>query len=358
MLQHELEKRKVPNVLQMNDGTIVKNMKQWKTRKEEIAHILWGNLYGYAPDFSLKVEGVIVKTEENDFGGKAITYDMDIRIKSPFSYFSFPYKLTIPKEITKPPVFLSYSFSPNIADGIGEEIIDNGYAVANVYYQDIVPDKDDGFYSGLGRFCTRNKFDSWGKIAMWAWGGSRIMDYLETCKAIDINKTAIIGHSRLGKTALLCGAMDERFSLVVSNDSGAGGAALFRGKTGERIKDLSGKGSSFWFCGNFLKYIGKEDKLPFDQHYLLSLIAPRNLYICSASEDEWADPYSEFLACIAVNPAYDLYQEKGIITNDGKPEVHDYFHDGKIGYHLRKGTHYLSRYDWNKVMEYRKRHRV
>ena len=358
MLIEELNRRNLPNVLQMNDGTKVTTKEEWAVRRKEIRNLLCNEFCGYTPDFPTTVEAFITKEDENSFGGKAVTYELDIRCRSPFAYFAFPCSLTIPKGIEKPAVFLTLTFTPTIADGLGEEILDHGYAIASVYYQDIAPDKEDDFEGGVGRFCNRNRFDSWGKIGMWAWGTSRIMDYLQTLSTIDTERIAVIGHSRLGKAALWSGAMDERFSLVISNDSGGGGAALFRGKTGEKIVNLSNKGSNCWFCGNFFRYNDLEDKMPFDQHFLLSLVAPRHLYVCSASEDAWADPLSEFLSCVATTPVYEILGEIGLITPDSKPKVNEYFHEGKIGYHLRGGTHYLSRFDWQKVMEYRKKHMV
>lgn len=167
-----------------------------------------------------------------------------------------------------------------------------------------------------------------------------------------------MGHSRLGKTALLAGALEERFSLTIVVQSGAGGAALFRGKTGEQIENLYGKGSRLWFNGNFFKYREKVEELPFDQHFLLALAAPRHLYVSSAAEDDWADPKSEFLSCVAAGEAYAFLGEKGLVHHGSFPKPGEYFHDGRIGYHLRCGTHYLSRDDWKMIMDYRDRHQV
>lgn len=358
LLWNELEERNLPNVLECLDKTIVSNGLLWEKRREEIKHILYKEFIGFPPDFSLTIHGIVIKTDKNCYGGKAIRQLIDLQITSPYSYVSFPFELCIPKEVDKPPMFLNLSFTPEVADGLGEEIIDNGFGISNVYYQDIASDKDDNFYSGVGRFCKRNGYDSWGKISMWAWGASRIMDYLMTREDLDINKVAVIGHSRLGKTSLVCGAMDERFSLVVSNNSGGAGAAIFRGKTGEGISNLEKGLSRSWFCGNFFMYRDKTEELPFDQHYLLALVAPRKLYISSASMDEWADPKSEFLSCVAASKVYEILGASGLVHNNSYPEDNQVLHEGNIGYHLRKGTHYMGRYDWNKIMEYRKLHLV
>jgi hypothetical protein len=185
-----------------------------------------------------------------------------------------------------------------------------------------------------------------GKFAVWAWGARVVAAYLLTRKEIDPHTLAVIGHSRLGKTALLAGAQDPCFSYVIGNNSGCAGASLFRGKHGERIKEITQR-FPFWFLPDFKQYADHEDELPFDQHQLLALIAPRYLYVTSAEEDAWSDPYSEYLGCVA---ASELFHKKGLDGLEGN--------DPHIGYHLRSGTHYLSRYDWDKVMDFILTHRM
>ena len=354
MLYGELRKRELPDCFTFLDGNKITSIEEWKLRKREIIELFRHNVFGYLPNLEPTVKGVTQKMDSNSLGGKANHSLVEIQIKTLNGYFSFPCDLIIPKNVEKPPVFLYISFSPNLVhDNLPlEEIIDSGFAVASFYYQDIVPDKDDNFMNGLGLLGERNRFDSWGKIAMWAWAASRIMDYLMTLDSIDNQRIAIMGHSRLGKTALWCGANDERFSLVVSNNSGAGGAALFRGKIGEQIKDLV-KVFPYWFNGNFKTYINREDKLPLDQHFLLSMIAPRYLYVCSAKEDDWADPKSEFLSCVAASPVYKLYSLDGLVSDNSYPKINEALHIGEIGYHLRKGTHFLGRDDWKNIIEFR-----
>ncbi len=365
-VSQELCSRKLPDLLTFTDGTAVKERKDWSKRRKEIEQLLQREFCGTYPDFPLTVSGEVVREDNSGFGGKALIQTIMLHVKSSYSYLTFPFQLCLPKRRADAPVFFYFSFTPVIADGLGEEILDNGFGIVNLYYQDVTSDKDDEFASGAGRFYSRNSFDSWGKLAMWAWGMQRIMDYLfKECengsvklKSLDLTKSAVMGHSRLGKAALICGTMDERFSLVVSNDSGGGGAALFRKKTGEGIQDLAKHGSRIWFCENFFKNHATPEELPFDQHFLLALTAPRHLYVCSATEDDWADPLSEYLACAAATPAYEILGCKGLIT-DGKfasPEVP--YHEGSIGYHLRTGTHHLGRYDWQQIMEYRRKHNV
>lgn len=352
----ELEKRCIPELLRLSDNTPVDSPQLWEARRKEIREILKRECYGYLPETGWETEWETVAEEENAFGGKAYMRTIEVRIRSGRGYVSFPFQLSVPGNTEKPPVFLYITFSPLSSPEMVEEITDNGFAVARVCYQDIAPDQNDGYDNGPGSLFPGNAYDGWGKLGVWAWSLSRIMDYLVQEKTLNTDAIAVIGHSRLGKTALLCGAMDERFSLVIASESGAGGAALFRGKEGEKVADLC-RNFPYWFCGNLKKWAGKEEELPFDQHFAAALVAPRCLYTAGASEDEWADPLSEFLACRAVTPVYELLGKQGLIA-DGLPRTGDMFHEGSVGFHLRPGTHYLGRDDWKLFMEYRKKHGV
>lgn len=358
MLEQELKSRDLPELFHSKDQGSVENINGWERRREEIKDLLCSEFCGCFPRITYRTKGRQVLEDEDAYGGKAVVKTIHLGIASDYSYVSFPYRLMLPKNAERPPVFIYLAFTPEIADGIGEEILDAGFGVASVYYQDITADYYDGHQSGLGRFCTRNQFDSWGKTAMWAWGSSRILDDILEREEIDESRVAVLGHSRLGKTALIAGAFDERFSLTAANESGAGGAALFRGKTGEQINNLYGKGSRLWFNGNFFQYREDVSRMPFDQHFLLSLIAPRHLYIASADRDDWADPVSEFLSCVESSQAWKLYGKEGLVAPDRFPKAGNCYHEGRIGYHLRSGTHYLSRDDWKQMIAYRKRHGV
>lgn len=356
MIETQLRRRNLPELLQFADGSPV-TKESWQARREEIISLLQRHMYGVPPLSSIEVQPEI-KLENNEaFAGKALMQTVSLTVKIFYTSFTFPFRLILPKKVEKAPVFVHLSFSDTSASEElpTEEILDNGYGVATVWYQAIAPDRDDGFANGLARHASRNPFDSWGKVSMWAWAASRIMDYLQTLDSVDKNRVAVIGHSRLGKTALWCGACDQRFSLTVSNDSGAGGIALFRGKGGETIANLTAPTPGYWFCGNFKEYAGREQELPFDQHFVAALVAPRCLYVCSAKEDAWADPVSEFLACAAASPAYELLGYRGLVA-EGMPQVDVPMQEGRVGYHVRTGTHYLSRYDWQQVMAFRARH--
>jgi hypothetical protein len=239
-----------------------------------------------------------------------------------------------------------------------ERIVSRGYAAAVIDNDDAAPDCDDGFRNGVhgifDRFPDRRPPDAWGTIAAWAWGASRVMDYLETDPDIDAAKTAVVGHSRSGKAALWAGAVDERFAMIVSNNSGSTGAAVARGKSGETIKDINDR-FPHWFNENYKAFNGREAELPVDQHMLLSLIAPRLLYVASATEDEWADPVSEFLALVHAGPAYLLFGQEALgIERFPPPDTP--IAAGRMGYHLRTGGHDLTEYDWDRFMDFANRY--
>jgi hypothetical protein len=238
------------------------------------------------------------------------------------------------------------------------KILAAGYGFATIYYEQIEPDFKDGYKNGvIAKFFksgqTEPAPDDWGAIGAWAYGLSRAMDYLETDKNVDPKRVIVMGHSRLGKTALWAGALDTRFALVIANCPGEGGASLWRRHYGETLESMSFE-FPFWFCRNLMKYVGHEDKLPVDQHELIALIAPRPVYVTSADEDQWADPRGEFLACVAAGPVYQLLGAQGLGT-DRMPAINQpIMHT--IAFHERTGKHAVLEFDWDQYLKFADMH--
>ena len=333
----ELDKRHIPSLLS----------------RKEMLDILLKEEYGFLPPPPTYIQFEVKKNIIPNFcAGNATCDKVTAHCKLGNKDFSFDFNAILPTDNEKHPFFVHVNFRPDIPDRHQptEEIIDNGFAILSFCYEDVT--KDDGdFTDGLAGVLYENGERSGsdaGKIAMWAWAAHRIMDYAETLSdRLDLNCAVMCGHSRLGKTALLAAATDERFSFAYSNDSGCSGAAITRGKQGETVEAIYKK-FPFWFCENYKKYVDDFECMPFDQHYLIASIAPRKVLIGSAVEDIWADPYSEQLACFGASSAF----ECGFICPDRQALVGEKFFEGHLGYHLRKGLHYFSREDWNKLIEF------
>lgn len=338
-----------------------RNLPPLKSR-EEMLEILQAEEYGYMPQ---KPDGLIFEVKENiraNFcAGKASLNEIIVTVKIGEDEFKFPFKAVIPTNEGKYPFFIHINFRDAVPDIYmpTEELVDNGFAVLSFCYKDITDDNND-FTDGLAGVLYKNKKregSNPGKIAMWAWAAQRVMDWAVTCDKLDKDYSIVCGHSRLGKTALLAGATDERFKFVYSNNSGCSGAAISRGKQGESVAKIT-EVFEYWFCENFKKYANNEENMPFDQHYLIASVAPRYVYVASAKNDLWADPDSEMLTCVAAGKMYENKNMTGFICENRLPEAGDQFNEGAIGYHLRAGTHYFSREDWLKIIEFVNKKRI
>ncbi len=381
----------LPDPLVFNNGKEVSNAKEWSKRRIELLQVFDNEMYGKVPAGKVKVSAKEISINDNSCNGLAIRREVQILLEREGKQVPLNLLIYLPKSARKSPLFLGYNFSGNhtvsaeagiqvasswvrnnAVQGITDnrskeslrgsdtaswpvsEIISRGYGVATLYYGDVDPDFNDGFQNGVhALFSSPRDSSSWGSVAAWAWGLSRVMDYLENIKEVDPNRVIVIGHSRLGKAALWAGAKDQRFAVVISNESGCGGAALSRRRYGETVARTN---SSFphWFCDNFKKFNDKEETLPFDQHELLSLVAPRPVYVSTAEEDRWGDPKGSFLACIAASPVYRLLGEEGFPGRELPPLEQQVA--GTIGYHIRPGKHNITLFDWNCFMNFTERY--
>jgi len=388
----------LPAPLITQDGNKVKDAKTWeKIRRPELLKLFEEHVYGKSPERPKPMHFKVIEQTTKALNGKARRKQVSIYLGPEKKGPTMDLLLYLPAKAKGPvPVFIAPNFggnhtiqndkaikltsswvrgrkhgaetSDNRATEAGrgasrsrwpvEMIVGRGYGLATVYYGDIDPDYHDGFKNGIHPLFyqkgqTKPRPDEWGSIGAWAWGLSRGLDYLEKDSAVDASKVIVMGHSRLGKTALWAGATDERFAIVISNNSGCGGAALSRRRFGETVKRIN---TSFphWFCDNYKKYNDKEGDCPVDQHQLAALMAPRPLYIASAEGDRWADPHGEFLSAKHAAPVYELLGA-GTLPTKTHPAIDKPVH-GRIGYHIRSGKHNVTAFDWKAYLDFADKH--
>ncbi len=382
----------LPDPLTCMDGTKVSDADGWlKKRRPEVLKLMRDNVYGAVPTDPVKQEFRVVKEWSvldgaatcrevdlvfGDSGGNQLTARLLVFLpasESPVGCFlglNFGGNHTVADDEQ---ITLSESWVRNKKDGTTREnraieegrgsaasrwpaqaVVERGYALATMYYGDIDPDFDDGFQNGIhplfhGGTASIPDPIQGGSIAAWAWSLSRALDYLETVDQIDAAKVAVLGHSRLGKTSLWAGATDPRFQIVISNNSGCGGAALSRRRVGETVARIN-QVFPHWFCDQFNEYNDRESEMPVDQHFLMTLMAPRAVYVASATQDQWADPVGEYQSLVAASPVFELFGNPAVEPNQPPPNQPVRF--GKIGYHLRTGKHDLQIYDWQNYLDF------
>jgi hypothetical protein len=380
----------LPDPLVLQDGQKVTDAKTWQTRRRpEIVKLFETHVYGKSPAAPANMTFEIFEEANGALGGLAHRKQVTVYFNGKQDGPSMDILIYRPANAKGPvPAFVGLNFGGNhtITDekavrlstrwmrpkpGIvnnrateasrgtsksrwaARKIVQHGYALATIYYGDIDPDFDDGFKNGIHAIYPKPKADEWGSIAAWAWGLSRALDYFEKDDTIDHKRVSVIGHSRLGKTSLWAGASDQRFALVISNDSGCGGAALSRRRFGETVARIN---TSFphWFCDNFLKYNDNENALPVDQHMLIALMAPRPVYVASAEQDKWADPRGEFLSAKYAGPVYRLFGQS-VIAENAQPAVNVPIKQ-RIGYHVRSGKHDVTDFDWDQYLDFADMH--
>lgn len=390
----------LPDPLVCEDGGRVTTPEQWRTkRRPELLRLFSEQMYGKtpkAPEGRVAIRYETRSETPNALGGKATRREVRVHFTDKPDGPHMDVMLYLPNGVKEPaPALVGLNFNGNHAvdpdpsipisrtwmrnnpangyvnnrateESRGSEasrwsigmVVDRGYALATACYNDIDPDFDDGFQNGIHPLFykegqTKPAPDEWGSIGAWAWGLSRILDYLESEPKVDATRVAVLGHSRLGKTALWAGAQDERFAVVISNNSGEGGASLARRRFGETTTQIN---TSFphWFCDNYTQYNDREDEIPFDQHELIALIAPRAVLVESATEDAHADPKGEFLSALGADSVYRLLGTDGMAVKEQPAALQPVL--STIGYHLRPGKHNVTDVDWKVFLDFADKH--
>lgn len=356
----------LPDVLSDGHGGRVTDEAGWRRRREEILELFRREEYGRSPAVPSGMWFEEVLRDGSALGGAATLKLVDIHLGREAGAPSIRLQVFVPNGRRGPaPAFLlicnrdksNIDVTRRVRSEFWpvEELVSRGFAASSFHYEDMAPDHRDSFgepaYSYFGRPEERDG-ESWGALSAWAWAASRCLDYFETDGDIDARRCAVTGHSRGGKTALWCGAQDERWAMVVSSCSGCSGASLSRRNYGETLAAITGT-FDYWFCGNYRRYVGHESELPFDQHWLLALIAPRALYVHSAGDDLWADPRGEWLSLQAAAPVWRLLGRGGLPEGQtGMPALDQRVWGDGMAYHIRPGEHNNKLVDWLRHAEF------
>ena len=375
-----------PDPLVRNDGTRVASKDDWiRTRRPELLALFDHSMYGAAPAAPEHVAATVERDDPAFLGGKAMLREVTLAF-GPAGTPKLHVLLIVPNHRKRPaPAFVGLNFygnhtvvndpkvalptvwvpkgAPGEVDNRATEkgrgahvdvwavdtLIGRGYALATFYCGDVAPDHP-GHHDGVHPFYPG--YD-WGTVRAWAWGASRVADYLFTVPEVDPLRLAVVGHSRLGKAALVAGAYDERFAVVCSHQAGCGGSAPSRGTVGESVKQINDR-FPHWFNAEFKTFNDHPDRLPIDQHELAALVAPRALLFSNATDDTWANPAGQFEVLRAADPVYKLHGVGGL-ASDTIPATGT-LSSGALGYAIRPGKHSMTRQDWRFFLDFADKH--
>jgi hypothetical protein len=379
----------LPDPLVMFDGSRVTSAGQWSgERRPELISLFQHYMYGYSPvnpgnlSFSTEV------ADNGKFGGKATLKLVTLRFGPPNTP-ELSMMIVIPNNQDGPvPVFVGLNFMGNhttadfpeipltdawinpgwAGDSIAnedqrgirasrwpyEKVIDRGYAVATIYAGEISPDRQGACMEGVHRpyfeegQTVPGPYD-WGVVAAWAWGLRRAVDYILQDGDLDNQGIIAIGHSRLGKAAMLAGVLDERISIIIPSQAGSGGTSPDRFNVGESVEQIN---TTFphWFNDLFKEFGHQVERLPFDQHSLIALAAPRPVLLTNATQDQWADPEGQFNMLVAASPVYEFLGSEGIETTVFPEE--NKLVGSRLGYFIRPGAHDMTETEWDAWMNF------
>jgi len=375
----------LPNPLKKTDGSLIQSVKDWEIQRNYWLGLYEQYMFGKMPKNKIAQSYQLI-SKTNIMAGKATQYIWKLN-------FAGKYDVTVlgvlPNVKTKVPVFIGLNFcgnqttssdptiplfdkftvcnnKPDFVNNKGlessrgswssrwqfEKLIAAGYGSITIACGDFEEDKADGYLTGIRSVLAKElglQADEWSANGAWAWGLNRTVDFLVKIPQIDAKRIILHGHSRLGKAALWAGVNDKRYAAVISNESGEGGAAISRRNYGENLWRIT---NSFphWFYKDYKNYAYKENDLPFDSHILMSLIAPRPIYIASAVGDQWSDPKGEFMGGQQAETVYQLYGKTGLGKTDF-PALNTPVGQ-QIRYHIREGNHDINAYDWDQYIDF------
>ena len=368
----------LPPLLVSTDGKAITTAEEWfQFRRPQILGLFGNLIYGVvpSPESPIRTTYEVLQVDKDFMNGQATRKDVRIRFQNEKGEAEIRILVFVPNGLKKPaPAFLLHSFSNTRDEGhdanptrpgflrnglpLGE-FFKRGFGFVVVPQGDLVRHNEVEFLKGIHPLFYRTgqsfpKANEWGVISAVAWGGSRAMDYLETDRDIDAQRIAIVGHSKMGKATLWTAAQDTRFALVISAQSGCGGAALWKRNYGENLEKMVTR-FPYWLCRNASKFVRNEEDLPIDQHMLLACIAPRPLLVHSGEDDRWADPRGEYLGAYHAGEVYRLLGKKSL-TTETSPKVGQAVLDSDVAYINRPGGHSVEVEDWILFLGFAEKH--